>query len=81
MNIRPVLVVLPAPPVKAMTFATAGSSSTSSRELGQLGLHGRERDVLLGLDAADEAAGVLLGEEALGHDHEEVDVQRRRWRA
>ena len=54
--------------------------------------HRRERDVLRGLDAADDAPGVLLREEALGHDDEEIDVQAdggerdaaavsRRWRS
>ena len=41
----------------------------------QLLAHGREGDVLRADDGARQAAGVLLREEALGHDDVEVHVQ------
>ena len=44
----------------------------------ELLLHQLEGDALVGLDAADQPAGVLLREEALGHDDEEIDVERER---
>ena len=44
-------------------------------EVRHLLAHGRRGDVLLGLDVADEPAGILLREEALGHDDEQVDVE------
>jgi hypothetical protein len=37
--------------------------------------HGREREVLVTLNLAVEAAGVLLGEKALGSDDEKIDVE------
>ena len=44
-------------------------------ELLQLLPHQLERDALVGLDAADHPAGVLLREEALGHLVEQEDVE------
>ncbi len=40
--------------------------------------HGVEADVLRGHGAAAHAPGVLLRKESLGHDHEQVDVERGR---
>ena len=47
-------------------------------ELAHLLAHGRERDVLLGLDAPVQPPRVLLREEALGHHDEQVDVEADR---
>ena len=66
------------PPVKPTTFSTAGSRAHDRDEVGELLAHRLERDALVGLDEADEAPGVLLREEALGHDHVEVDVEADR---
>ena len=44
-------------------------------ELAELRAHRLERDALVGADAADDAAGVLLREEALGDRDVEVDVE------
>ena len=57
------------PPVKPIdVLDRRDRSATMSTNCGQLPLHGLERDVLVGLDDAGEAPGVLLREEALGDD-------------
>ncbi len=78
MNMRPVLVAPPPePPVKAITWLTAGSCR-SVNILAELLLHRLERGVLIGLDRSDQPPVVLLGKEALGNDDEEVDVEGER---
>ena len=47
-------------------------------ELLQLLPHQLERDALVGLDAAVDAAGILLREEALRHDDEQIDIEAER---
>ena len=47
-------------------------------ELRQLLPHRLEGDALVGLDAPGEPSGILLREEALGHDVEEIDVEAQR---
>src|SRR6185437_9607361 len=44
-------------------------------EARKLGLHRLERNALVGLDEADQASGVLGGEETLRDDHVQVDVE------
>ena len=55
------------PPVKPTTVSTAGSARMMSTSCAQLGLHGLERDALVGAQAAVDLARVLLREEALGN--------------
>ena len=47
-------------------------------ELPELPAHRLEGDALVGADAGDDAAGVLLREEALGDRHVEIDVEDHR---
>src|SRR5207249_3559465 len=47
-------------------------------EIGELLAHRLKRDALIGLDVADEAAGVLLWKEALRYHDVEVNVERNR---
>ena len=72
---QPVLVA-PLPPVKAMTLATAGSAlmTLTSR---RMALFMAVKEVSWGPARRRERAGVLLGEESLGDDDEEVDVEAR----
>ena len=65
----------PPPPTKAVTERIAGSSSTICAKSLLLDPHGVKADVLRGAGRAAHAPGVLLREEALGHDHEEIDVE------
>ena len=44
-------------------------------QLRQLALHRLERDALIGLQAADHPAGILLRKEALRHHHVQHDIQ------
>ena len=66
----------PPPPTKAVTDMTAGSSSTICASCALLVAHGGKADVLRGQGSAAQPARVLLREEALGHDLEQIDVQR-----
>src|SRR5689334_10266274 len=49
-------------------------------ELGEFLLERLERDALIGADAADQRARVLLREKSLWHDHEQIHVERDRHR-
>ena len=40
--------------------------------------HGREGNVLIALDEAADAPGVLLREKSLGNDREQIDVEADR---
>ena len=67
----------PPPPRKPRTFCDAGILLDDLRRSASwLSARVEEGGVLLGLERAAEAAGVLQGEEALGHDDEEIDVER-----
>jgi len=46
------------------------------KDLPHLGLHGDEAGVLLRANLAAQAACILLREETLGHDMEEIDIER-----
>ena len=59
-NMRAVLPPLP-PPVKEVIVSTAGSFKTISVKVAHLLRHRRERQVLVALDDAADAAGILLG--------------------
>ena len=59
--------VLPWPPVKATTLSTAGSLLMTADQRLDGVVHDRERGVLRSLHAAEDDAGVLLREEALGN--------------
>ena len=75
-NTKPELVEKP--PVKPATLSIAGSCAHDLHELPELPAHRLEGDALVGADAADDAAGVLLREEALGDGDIEMDVQDHR---
>ena len=63
---KPVLVV-PPPPVKAMTLATAGSALDHTHQLFDRIVHHRKRRILRTLHSSDDGAGVLLREKSLGN--------------
>jgi len=61
-----------------MTFSTSGSCRNDGDHLHELLSHGLERDGLIAAQHARDAPGVLLWKEALGHDDQQIDVQRDR---
>ena len=69
---------LPPLPVKAITLATAGSALTMSTKLRNPLPHRLKRGVLVALNAANEAAGVLLRKKSFGHDDEQIDIHADR---
>ena len=74
MNMRPLFcAALPTPaPSPIAIVATAGSAWTIAADLLLQPIHFRERNVLAGLGRAEQNAGVLLREEALGDDDEQI---------
>ena len=68
-NKRAVLPPLP-PPVKEVTVSMAGILQDDVSELAHFLGHGREGKVLIALDQAADAAGVLLREKSLGSNRE-----------
>ena len=63
------------PPAKPPTVATAGSALDDVDELLEFLFHRLEGDALVAADAAEDHAVVGIGEKALGHDGQKIEIQ------
>ena len=82
MKMRPVFMTTlePLAPIAEKYELTYGCWPTMPATLQLVLHHALEGDVLRGLGEREDLSGVLVGNEALGNDHEEVAGQHERWR-